>query len=78
MKNFLGEAGKKMVYLAYDELLDRNVTFGLVKALGLDEAGRTRISREAQAMGRLGTRPHIGAVEHCMQRQVGINESGHV
>lgn len=50
---FLGEGGKKRVYLAYDTLLDREVAFALIKSEGLDEAGRSRISREAQAMGRL-------------------------
>ena len=62
VKRFLGEGGKKRVYLAHDELLDRDVAFALIKTEGLDEAGRTRISREAQAMGRLGSHPHIVTV----------------
>ncbi len=54
VSEFLGEGGKKRVYLAHDELLDRDVAFALIKTEGLDEVSRTRISREAQAMGRLG------------------------
>ena len=62
VQKFLGEGGKKIVYLANDTLLDRDVAFVLIKTQGLDEAGRTRISREAQAMGRLGSHPHIVTV----------------
>ena len=62
VKSFLGEGGKKTVYLAHDTLLDREVAFALIKTEGLNEAGRSRISREAQAMGRLGSHPHIVTV----------------
>ena len=62
VKRFLGEGGKKKVYLAHDELLDRDVSFALIKTDGLDDISRTRISREAQAMGRLGSHPHIVTV----------------
>ncbi|MCH8282536.1 MAG: protein kinase, partial [Chloroflexi bacterium] len=62
VKRFLGEGGKKRVYLAHDTTLDREVAFALIKTEGLDEAGRARISREAQAMGRLGSHPHIVTV----------------
>ena len=55
----LGEGGKKMVYLAHDTTLDRDVAFGLIKADGLDDASRQRVTREAQAMARLGDNPHI-------------------
>ena len=54
VSKFLGEGGKKKVYLAHDALLDRDVAFALIKAEGLHEASRVRITREAQAMGRLG------------------------
>ena len=59
VKRFLGEGGKKKVYLARDTLLDREVAFALIKTEGLDQVSRTRITREAQAMGRLGSHPHI-------------------
>jgi len=42
--------------------LDREVAFALIKTEGLDETSRTRIQREAQAMGRLGSHPHIVTV----------------
>ena len=59
VKRFLGEGGKKKVYLAQDTTLDREVAFALIKTEGLDDTSRTRIQREAQAMGRLGSHPHI-------------------
>ncbi len=62
VRRFLGEGGKKKVYLAQDTLLDREVAFALIKTEGLDEVSRTRITREAQAMGRLGSHPHIVTV----------------
>jgi len=58
----LGEGGKKKVYLAHDTLLDRDVAFALIKTEGLDSKGRERITREAQAMGKMGTHPHIVSV----------------
>jgi len=59
VRRFLGEGGKKKVFLAHDESLDRDVAFALIKTEGLDSTGRQRIVREAQAMGRLGTHPHV-------------------
>ena len=59
---FLGEGGKKKVYLAHDTVLDRDIAFALIKMEGLDDIGRARITREAQAMGRLGTHPNVVAV----------------
>ncbi|MBI2886001.1 MAG: serine/threonine protein kinase, partial [Chloroflexi bacterium] len=67
---FLGEGGKKRVYLAHDTVLDRDVAFALIKPAlsnvegteGLDQVGRERVLREAQAMGRLGAHPHIVSV----------------
>jgi len=62
VKRFLGEGGKKKVHLAHDASLDRDVAFALIKTEGLDAAARERITREAQAMGRLGAHPHIVTV----------------
>ncbi|MCI0863815.1 MAG: hypothetical protein J4N69_06220, partial [Chloroflexi bacterium] len=62
VRRFLGEGGKKKVYLAQDTTLDREVAFALIKTEGLDDISRTRIQREAQAMGRLGSHPHIVTV----------------
>jgi len=62
VKQFLGEGGKKKVYLAHDNTLDRDVAFALIKTEKLDDETRTRIQREAQAMGRLGDHPNIVTV----------------
>ncbi|HEY33705.1 MAG TPA: protein kinase [Dehalococcoidia bacterium] len=62
VKKFLGEGGKKKVYLAHDNTLDRDVAFALIKTEKLDDEARTRIKREAQAMGRLGDHPNIVTV----------------
>ncbi|MEE8362823.1 MAG: serine/threonine-protein kinase, partial [Dehalococcoidia bacterium] len=62
VRRFLGEGGKKRVFLAHDTLLDREVAFALIKTQGFDDVGRQRITREAQAMGRLGTHPNIVTV----------------
>ena len=62
VSKFLGEGGKKRVYLAHDTLLDRDVAFALIKSEGFGKVDKERISREAQAMGRLGVHPNIVAV----------------
>lgn len=59
---FLGEGGKKKVYLVHDETLDRDVAFALIKTKGLDEVGIERVRREAKVMGRLGDHQHIVTV----------------
>ena len=59
VKQLLGEGGKKKVYLTHDNTLDRDVAFALIKTEKLDDEARTRIKREAQAMGRLGDHPNI-------------------
>jgi len=62
VQRFLGEGAKKRVYLARDTRLDRDVAVAVIKTEGLDEAGLTRVRREAQAMGRLGSHPSIVTV----------------
>src|SRR3990172_4106464 len=62
VQRFLGEGGRKRVYLAHDTKLDRDVAVAVIKTEGLDEAGLARVHREAQAMGRLGDHPHIVTV----------------
>ena len=66
---YLGEGGKKRAYLAHDTLLDRDVAFSIIKTERLDEASRIRVTREAQAMGRLGAHPHIVTVFDLGQEQ---------
>jgi tetratricopeptide (TPR) repeat protein len=62
VKKFLGEGGKKKVYLVHDTSLDRDVAFALIKTEKLDDATRARVNREARAMGRLGDHPNIVAI----------------
>ncbi len=62
VERFLGEGGRKRVYLANDVKLDRNVAYAAIKTDGLDDDGIARIRREAQAMGRLGDHAHIVTV----------------
>src|SRR3970282_1581129 len=62
VQRFLGEGGRKRVYLAHDTKLDRDVAIAVIKTEGLDDAGLARVRREAQAMGRLGDHPHIVTV----------------
>src|SRR5437899_1784510 len=59
VKKFLGEGGKKRVYLCHDAKLDRDVAFALIKTDGLNAESEARIRREAQAMGKLGDHRHI-------------------
>ena len=59
MKKFLGEGGRKRVYLVHDTILDRDVAFALMRTERLDDATRLRASREAQVMGKLGDHPNI-------------------
>ncbi len=47
------------MYLVHDTLLDRDVAFALIKTEGLDDAGRQRILREAQTMGKLSDHQNI-------------------
>ncbi|MDP6605705.1 MAG: serine/threonine-protein kinase [Dehalococcoidia bacterium] len=46
------------------------MAFALIRTEGLDDAGRERITREAQAMGRLGDHPHIVPVLDLGQEEV--------
>jgi class 3 adenylate cyclase len=56
---FLGEGGRKRVYLARDTRLHREVALALLKLEGLDESGIVRAHRETDAMARLGDHPNI-------------------
>ena len=57
-RDFLGEGGKKRVFLAHDGLLDRDIAFALIKTERLDDASRSHITREVLPITReLGTQP---------------------
>ncbi len=58
----IGEGARKKVYEARDSLLDRDVAVAIVKIETLDAVSRQRITLEAQAMGRLGSHPHVVTV----------------
>ena len=58
----IGEGARKRVYEAMDSLLDREVAIAIVKIEMLDGVSRQRITLEAQAMGRLGSHPHVVTV----------------
>jgi class 3 adenylate cyclase len=62
IERFLGEGGRKRVFLATDTRLDRQVAIAVIKTEGLDEAGLARVRREAQAMAKLGDHPNIVTV----------------
>ena len=62
VERFLGEGGRKRVFLARDSVLDRDVALALIKTEGLDEAGLERVRFEAQAMARLGDHQNIVTV----------------
>jgi class 3 adenylate cyclase/tetratricopeptide (TPR) repeat protein len=62
VERFLGEGGRKRVYLARDLQGDREVAVAVFAVEGMDEALRARARREAQAMRRLGDHPHVVSV----------------
>lgn len=59
VRRFLGEGGRKRVYLAHDEKLKRDVAVAVIKTDGLDAQGLSRVHREAQAMAKLGDHANI-------------------
>ena len=59
VRRFLGEGGRKRVYLAHDERLKRDVAVAVIKTEGLDAQGLSRVHREAEAMAKLGDDANI-------------------
>jgi class 3 adenylate cyclase len=56
---FVGEGGRKRVYLATDTRLHREVAVSVFKSEGVDETALQRARREAEAMARLGDHPNV-------------------
>ncbi len=62
VQRYLGEGGKKRVYLGRDTQLNRDVAVSVIKKDGLEDDGLLRVRREVEAMGELGQHPHIVTV----------------
>ncbi|MDP9235798.1 MAG: protein kinase [Chloroflexota bacterium] len=58
----LGEGGQKVVYLVHDNVLDRDCALSMVRSALVDPEDLERLKREAQAMARLGSQPHVVTV----------------
>src|ERR671911_3212168 len=61
-RQFLGQGGRKRVYLADDAATDREVAVALFDTEGVGAAIQARARREAEAMRKLGDHPHVVAV----------------
>jgi predicted ATPase len=59
IQRLLGGGGQKRVYLARDTRLGRDVVISLLRTEQLDPGNVIRLTREAQAMARLGDHPNI-------------------
>ena len=68
VRSFLGEGGRKRVYLAHDTRLGRDVALAVIKTDGLDLLGLQRVRNEAQSMARLGDYPNVVTVFDVMRR----------
>ncbi len=62
IQRLLGGGGQKQAYLARDTRLDRDVVIALLRTQQLDPDSVVRLTREAQAMARLGDHPNIVTV----------------
>jgi tetratricopeptide (TPR) repeat protein len=62
LQRLLGEGGQKLVYLARDSRLDREVVIALLKTEKLDPKSVARLWREAKTLAKLGSHPNIVAV----------------
>ncbi|MGH2957753.1 MAG: protein kinase domain-containing protein, partial [Solirubrobacterales bacterium] len=62
VQRFLGQGGRKRVYLARDPASDREVAVALFDTEGVAAAVQARAHREAEAMRKLGDHPHVVTV----------------
>ncbi len=72
VRSFLGEGGRKRVYLAHDERLKRDVAVAVIKTEGLDAQGLSRVQREAEAMAKLGDHANIVTI-HDVGEETGAD-----
>jgi eukaryotic-like serine/threonine-protein kinase len=59
VRRFLGERGRKRVFLARDTAEDRDVALAVFETEGVEETVLATSRREVQAMRRLGDHPHV-------------------
>ncbi len=76
VRRFLGEGGRKRVYLAHDEKLKRDVAVAVIKTDGLDAQGLSRVQREAQAMAKLGDHANIVTIHDVGDEAAGGGAPG--
>ena len=62
IRSFLGQGGRKLVYLAEDSAAGGEIAVAIFDTAGVGEAIQARARREAQAMGKLGDHPHVVSV----------------
>ena len=62
VRSFLGQGGRKRVYLADDTASGREVAVALFDTADVAAAVQARARREAQAMRKLGDHPHVVSV----------------
>jgi class 3 adenylate cyclase len=62
VRSFLGQGGRKRVYLADDSSSNREVAVALFDTEGVQAAIQARARREAEAMRKLGDHPHVVSV----------------
>jgi class 3 adenylate cyclase len=62
VKRFLGQGGRKHVYLSDDTATDTEVAVALFDTEGVAAAIQARARREAEAMRKLGDNPHVVTV----------------
>src|SRR3954449_10185681 len=62
VRRFLGQGGRKRVYLSDDTTTDTEVAVALFDTAGIGAAIQARARREAEAMRKLGDNPHVVTV----------------
>jgi class 3 adenylate cyclase len=62
VRRFLGQGGRKRVYLSDDAVTGSEVALALYDTEGVGAAIQARARREAEAMGKLGDNPHVVTV----------------